>query len=855
MANSIHWFTYVIAGGARTRCHGRPLARLTLRLISLTALLATLLAMPAVAAQPSAAQQSAAQQTAAAQTKTQPMGVPPADHDIRSQAASAEVVKPDGPCAKVRQRPCTALVLGGGGARGGAHLAVLRQLEAQQIPVDLIVGTSIGAFIGGLYAQGKTPDQIEQLLLQLDWAEGFRDRVERDELPARRKEQRDQYPINLDLGVGPDGLRLPKGVLHGQAMSALIQQAYGLVPELDSFDRLAVPFRAVATDLTNRDTVVLDRGNLLQAVQASMSIPGVVRPMQLQNRLLVDGGVANNLPVSVAQSLGADRVIAVAIDAPLLTDKQLSSAVAITEQLTSFLVAEAVSRQLALLTPQDVLIKPDMAQIGTLDFGKLEQAIAAGQQAAMAAKAQLGAFSEPAVFANWQQQRQQAQPLLQLAVIALENRTGLSDKLLLRRLNLPLHQPLSVSQLQQGIRRIYGLDTLEKVSVTLQPEPEPELQAGATEQQTTGQSSAGTLPRLQRLLIQAEPKSWGPAYLNFRLQLEDDFANTHNYQLAAEYLWTDLSPYGAEWQNEVALGTDKQLSSTLHWPLAYSHFFGTLRAEHNRVIFPLEDKQGLSAGELSQHELELRSGIGYAPADAWQLWGGLLRRDGRFQLPLLLAEQLRYDSLPYLRHGTVWQFSYDTLDSRSFPSRGQRLEVSWESLRDRYLQSEQRSQAYSLHAQAARQWGAHILRARLRFDRVDGADNMIELDQFTLGGLLNLSGYPKNYLFGSEVRFGSLVYQYQWPQSRLSLFRAPFYLGASLERGLVGQSRFSQLRQQHNPDWIWAGSVFAGWDSPFGPLYLGFGQASSDLAERPYRFYLSLGQNFCIRPGVFDVCN
>ena len=842
MANSIHWFTYVIAGGARTRCHGRPLARLTLGLISLAALLATLLAMPAVAAQPSAAQQSAAQQSAAAQTKTQPMGVPPADHDIRSQAASAEVVKPDGPCAKVRQRPCTALVLGGGGARGGAHLAVLRQLEAQQIPVDLIVGTSIGAFIGGLYAQGKTPDQIEQLLLQLDWAEGFRDRVERDELPARRKEQRDQYPINLDLGVGPDGLRLPKGVLHGQAMSALIQQAYGLVPELDSFDRLAVPFRAVATDLTNRDTVVLDRGNLLQAVQASMSIPGVVRPMQLQNRLLVDGGVANNLPVSVAQSLGADRVIAVAIDAPLLTGKQLSSAVAITEQLTSFLVAEAVSRQLALLTPQDVLIKPDMAQIGTLDFDKLEQAIAAGQQAAMAAKAQLGAFSEPATFASWQQRRQQSELNLQLATIRLDNRTGLSDQLLLRRLNLPLQQPLSMQQIQQGIRRIYGLDTLEKVSVTLQAGEAPQPPVTASE---LSPQPAGSAPvSWQQLLISAEPKSWGPAYLNFRLQLEDDFENTHNYQLAAEYLWTGLSPYGAEWQNEVALGTNKQLASSLHWPFGFSDFFGTLRAEQNRLVFPLEDKQGLSSGELSQRELDLRAGIGYAPDDAWQLWGGWQRRDGRFQLPLLLAQQLAFDSLPYLRRGSLWQFSYDTLDSRSFPSRGARVEASWQSLSDDYLQAHQRSQTYSLHAQAARQWDAHILRTRLRFDRVDGDDNLIELDQFTLGGLLNLSGYPKNYLFGAEVRFASLVYQYQWPQSRFNLFKAPFYLGASLERGMVRKSRFSDIRAQGGDDWIWAGSVFAGWDSPFGPLYLGFGQASSDLAERPYRFYLSLGQNF-----------
>lgn len=726
------------------------------------------------------------------------------------------------PCARVQHRPCVALVLGGGGARGGAHVAVLRQLEAQQIPVDLIVGTSIGAFVGGLYAQGKTPAEIEQLLLQLPWSDGFRDRVDRDEVPARRKEQRDQFPIDLDLGVGPEGLRVPKGVLHGQAMAALLQRAYGMVPELASFDQLAVPFRAVATDLTNRETVVLSHGNLLHAVQASMSIPGVVRPMQVQNHLLVDGGVANNLPVSVAKALGAQHVIAVSIDAPLLSGKELNSAMAVTEQLTNFLVAEVVSRQLALLGPDDVLIQPQLKTVGTLDFDKMPQAIAAGHVAATAARAALGRLSQPALYAVWQQQRRVPPQQIELAGVALENHTGLADQLLLQRLSVPLQQPVSLQALQQGVRRIYGLDTLERVSSTLQ------------------QNAAGQ----QQLLLKAEPKSWGPAYLNFRFALEDDFENTHNYQLAAAHLWTGLSAYGASLQNVVALGTDKQLASTLYWPLGLSGFYTELQAEQSRTVFSLEDDAGRSGGELSQRELALRAALGWQPLDPLQLAFGVQRRDGRFRLPAVLAQQLPYDSLPYLRRGAHWQFSYDTLDSRSFPSRGIRVEASWQRLHDDYLQSRSRSETYGLQAQVARQWQSHILRGRLRFDRVDGPNDLVELDQFSLGGLLNLSGYPKNFLFGAEVQFASLVYQYQFAESRFSLFKAPFYLGTSLERGLVRQSRFSAVRDVQVDDWIWAGSIFAGWDSPFGPLYLGYGQAASDVARQPYRFYLSLGQTF-----------
>ncbi len=126
--------------------------------------------------------------------------------------AAPSLDKTETPCAAVKNRPCIALVLGGGGARGGAHLGVIRQLEQQNIPVDLIVGTSIGAFIGGLYATGHSPDDIQRILDQLEWSTGFRDKVHRDEMPVRRKQQQDDYPIRLGLGLDGSGIKIPKGV-------------------------------------------------------------------------------------------------------------------------------------------------------------------------------------------------------------------------------------------------------------------------------------------------------------------------------------------------------------------------------------------------------------------------------------------------------------------------------------------------------------------------------------------------------------------------------------------------------------------------------------------------------------------
>lgn len=728
-----------------------------------------------------------------------------------------------GPCAVVKNRPCIALVLGGGGARGGAHVGVLKQLELQQVPVDLIVGTSIGAYVGGLYAQGHSPAAIEKMLLHTDWGLGFRDRVARDEMPVRRKQQKDDFPINLDIGVDASGVKLPKGVLHGQSMAALIRHAYGVVPELASFDGLAIPFRAVATNLVNRAEVVLDHGSLLQAVQASMSIPGVVRPMELNGLWLVDGGVANNLPVSVAKALGADRVIAVAIDAPLLEQDELNSAVAITEQLTSFLVREAVERQLALLEPGDILLKPKLEQIGTLEFERIAEAIRAGFVNAKAQQQAFAALSQPEIYAGWRQQHRQKRQLpLKLSGVELDNQTALADEVLLKRLDLTPGQLLSKDELSQALHRVYGLDTMERVSSNLQ-------------RKADGQ---------QLLQVQALEKSWGPAYLNFRLQLQDDFRNTHNYQLAASYLWTGLSPYGAEWQTDIALGTDKNLQTELYWPLAASGFYTAARLAQQRTVLGLESDQGLSDGELTNSELLLSSELGYELSDHSRMSLALLQKDGQYILPAGVAATLGFNSFSYLRRGVASSWSWDNLDSVSFPSRGLKLDLTVQRMQDNVFQSRTRSVSSMLQLQGARRFGTHVLRSRLRWDTFNGDAGVLALEQYSLGGLLNLSGYPKAYLFGSEVRFGSLVYLYQLNDSKFSFFNAPFYLGASLERGAVYQPRFNRADGVAGAGWIWAGSIFAGWDSPFGPLYLGYGQAQATTEQQPYRFYLSLGQTF-----------
>ncbi|MBT1065522.1 patatin-like phospholipase family protein [Bowmanella sp. Y26] len=727
------------------------------------------------------------------------------------------------PCEKVEGRPCIALVLGGGGARGGAHLGVIRELEARQIPVDLVVGTSIGAFVGGLYASGKSPDEIADILHDLNWGDGFRDQVYRDEMPMRRKQQRDEYPIRLELGVGLEGVRVPKGVLAGQAMADLVEQAFGVQSDWVHFDRMPIPFRAVATDLTNSDEVVLEKGSLLAAVQASMSIPGVVRPMKLDGKLLVDGGVANNLPVSIAKALGADRVIAVNIDGPLKSAEQLDSAFAITEQLTSFLVRQGVLKQLALLQETDLHLRPQIDDIGTLDFFRLEEAVAAGRLIANQHAEQLLDFSQDAdSYQYWLSSHRNAL-VSEMAInrLILDNQSRLDDDVLIERLGYQDGKALDSKQLREGIRSMYGLDTLERVSYQLYHTDEKE---------TT-------------MVLKAEEKSWGPGYLNFRFRLEDDFGSNRHVQLGASYTLTNLSKLGAEWHSELALGTDKLLSSELYWPVLSPATFVTGKMVRESGALVVEDSRGLSLGDFYKEQLMLSVDAGWNISDDAVLKAGWIDKNGSYRLPAALASSFGYKHLHYDRRGPQFAFAWDTLDNSAFPTRGIKLSAVYQWLDDRFADEHSDSVNQSWELVGAHQWRSHLLKTRWRFEQYESDDGDIALEQYSLGGLFNLSGYPKNYLFGPKVAFGSLIYMYKLHEDKFGFFKSPLYLGMSVERGRV-EDNWLQPDINRTAPWIWAGSIFAGWDSPIGPVFLGYGQAEAEYQDSAYQLYLSLGQTY-----------
>jgi NTE family protein len=258
----------------------------------------------------------------------------------------------------------------------------------------MVIGTSMGSIVGGLYAAGWRPEQIESLVQRLDWEGVFSDTVARNRKSFRRKQ--DDRPVLIQGRLAFDGFKpvLPTGVIRGQKLELILRVIESMSPAASDFDHLPIPYRAVTADIATGEAVVLDSGSLATAMRASMSIPGAFPPVQLDGRALVDGGIAANLPVGIAKELGAVTVIAVDISSPLVgAEEQFSSFAAVVGHLNSLLTAGNVSRDRALIGPNDVLITPELGDISFISFDRVADAARIGEEAARAHADELRRFA------------------------------------------------------------------------------------------------------------------------------------------------------------------------------------------------------------------------------------------------------------------------------------------------------------------------------------------------------------------------------------------------------------------------------------------------------------------------------
>ena len=706
------------------------------------------------------------------------------------------------------ERPRVGLVLSGGGARGAAHVGVLKMLEAERIPIDAIAGTSMGALVGGLYASGMSASEIALLMESTEWRQAFREPAPRDRLSFRRKSEDQNFLVNLPLGLKAGSFRLPKGLISGQRLTQVLRSVTLPVARLDDFDTLPTRFRAMATDLETGEPVELARGDLVAAMRASLAAPGVFAPVEIDGRLLVDGGLANNLPVDAARSMGVDILIVVDVGFPLRKRDTLDSVATISNQMLSILIRRGSDEQLRSLQPTDVLLSPQLGEASSFDFDIVPRAMQLGEAAAREAGDRLAALRLPETeYADYVAARSASRGgAPQAAEVRVAADSARYERLLLAGIT----DTGSAAGLDAGLSTLYGRGNFESVDYRLRTQAQGDV-----------------------IELQARRNSWGPNYMRFGLNLEDDFSGNSSYNAAARFVLADIGPLAAEWVWDLQVGSNPKIATELYLPLGDdARWFLMPEARFELRNVPLREARELR-GEYRLRTTEYGLDIGREFSNRGELRAGVRRVTGSSRLrigdPALPAAE-DFDLREY-----YGRFSYDVLDNRNFPRRGQLFTAEWRA-ESPSLGSERRADLVTFDWLLARSRGRDTGVLWTSFGTQVNSVNGSIRSLFPLGGFLNLSGLPPDSITGRHYAITRLMYYRQIGRGGEGFLNVPAYVGMSLEAGNVWNERkdmgFGSALKQ--------GSVFFGFDTLLGPVYLGSGFGEGGDAA----FYLFLGRTF-----------
>jgi NTE family protein len=707
-------------------------------------------------------------------------------------------------------RPRIGLVLSGGGARGAAHVGALKVIEELHIPIDAIAGTSMGAVVGGLYASGMSATDIEKLLFSVDWQTAFSDRTPRRDLGFRRKQDDRNFLVRYSLGISNDGVKLPKGLIQGQKLSQVLRSASLPVAEITDFDRLPIPFRAVATDLENGAPVVMSSGDLVTAMRASMSAPGVFIPAERDGRLLVDGGLVNNLPVDIARKMNVDILIVVDVSFALYPRSELSSPLEITLQASAIMIRSRTQEQRALLNDRDFIIDPALGSYGSTDFAHVAHARAVGEEAARVMQPRLAALSLSD--ADYQQYLASRNPRSSKSQVVAFVRTDAGGQryqaLVSNLMEDVVGKPLDKALVERRMSELYAQDLFESVDYTIVEE----------------NGASGIEFHLRR-------KSWGPNYVRFGLNIEDDFKGNSRYNAAMRFIATELNPLGGEWLTDLQIGDNPLLYSEFYQPLGYRHryFVSPHLGAQVRSLEVTDANNRITEYRVREKEAGLDFG---RELRNWGEW-----RVGLFQGTDSTRVRVGDTTIPNQSFGSGGYFarlSYDKVDSIFFPRHGQQWQLKWTAQRPD-LGSDRESDKVEMNFLFARSYRKHTL--ILSGDVGSSLNSQTyPQDYFQLGGFFNLSGLTTDSLSGPHFGIGRLIYYRQMGNGGTGVFEVPIYAGLSFEMGNVWQTRDDISGSDLRKD----GSIFLGADTFLGPVYLGAGFDQSGASA----FYLFLGRTF-----------
>lgn len=713
--------------------------------------------------------------------------------------------------AQTAARPRIGLVLGGGGARGGAHLGVLEVLENLRVPIDCIAGTSMGALAGGAYAAGISPKEIQDLVAQADWIGMFDDSGGRQSLNLRRKELDDRFYSGLELGVSKDGLRFREGALAGEKLklffNRLVRSEFGD----RSIEQLRLPLSIIATDIGTGERVAIRAGNLTSAMRASMSVPGLMTPVQREGRRLVDGGLTDNLPVEEAKRLcNADVLIVVNVGSPLLKPEEVTGVITVLGQVVNLLTEQNVAKSRLLLTPKDIYIEPDLENITATQFTRQLEAAARGRVATYAASADLRRYAlSEKDFLAWQDRVRVAAPQESPVIdkVEIAETRFMNPQTLRRGISQEEGKPLDATALARDLVTEYSQGDLLSLDYSVVRERDKTI-----------------------LRLTPVEKPWGPAYLSFGLGLASDFRADSSYNLRALYRRTWINSLGGEWLFGTQLGSEQNVSTEFYQPLDLLHasfvrasVFAGLR---KLPLYFEGDK--LAVYRIQENRAAIEGGVNLGVSG--QATVGWAERS------LGAVRDTGTDAFPNLSQhfgGLTAKLAIDTYDQPFFPTRGIKLDASYfEALRATDKQFGQ-----GTYSRGEARFGAAYSQGRFAYLLgLEGGSSfkgsLPLADAFTLGGPRRMSGFAHDQMLGGDYMFGRLESQY-----RLN-FASPLY-GLTLIAGVVAEAgRMNKLLSETSlSGWQRSFGAYLAANTFLGPVYIGV----ADAKHGKGRFYLFIG--------------
>ena len=706
-------------------------------------------------------------------------------------------------------RPKVGLVLGGGGARGGAHLGVLEVLEEMRIPFDCVAGTSMGALAAGAYVAGVSPADMKETIAKTDWAGMFDDSAGREAVNLRRKQIDDRFYSGLEFGVTKDGLRYREGAVAGEKIKLFFNELVRTDLGERSIEELPIPLTLIATDIGNGERVAMREGNLTSAMRASMSVPGAIAPVVRDGRKLVDGGLVDNVPIQeVRDRCGAQVVIAVNVGSLLMKPEEVSSVLSVVGQMVNLLTEQNVAKSLSLLGPGDIYMRPELGSITAADFNRQIEAAGIGRKAALAVADKLRALSvSPEAYKAWRG-RVRLEPGPKPPVID-EVRVAETRFVNPAELRASVRQKegevLDSKELAQDLVLVYSRGDLSSLDYSVLKEREK------------------TILRLTPL-----EKSWGPDYLRFGVNFSSDFRTESPYNLRALYRKTWINSFGGELLTVAQMGSNQGLAVDFYQPLDYRQRYFVrpyAKVEQEKLGFYF-DGDRVAEYRVRDNRAGLDVGVNLDVYGQARL--GWLER--RLRATLDTGDPVLPDSKGEIG-GVAAGIALDTQDYAFFPTKGYQAKLDYF---DAVRTSTPTGKYGRLEGKLNGAWSPGDLIFLGRLEGGQATSGTLPLgDAFSLGGLGRLSAFAPSQIIGQEA-YGLMSLQAQYRLTKpMPILGLSLLAGVSYEAGYMKKP----VTEPNLTGGIDSYGVYLASNTIFGPMYLGYATSK----DRSGRFYLFIG--------------